>query len=334
MYVSFGAVGSEEEEAFMAITLWADTKLKGFEVGPDKPLDPASYNAPSIPSKYILIIAPALQLWELYDYVRIVFPDSFTVLFFNMLLNVLQCYSLRKLKDSVEVTDDPEEFVRVEKYWGKRKSATPPVRSSTSVVVDKQYGSNKRAKKEPEVIDVDAEPAPGEETARTRRRSSRRGAAPVADPADGVILFEYPMEENTKDVVTMIAGDAKRLEKGVYLNDSIIDFRIKYIMRQDHPQNVSKIHVFSCQFYSYLCREKDPTKAYKLVASWTKAFKLLEREFIFIIINKSEHWSIVVVVRPNLLLDTAAESTNKSCILFMDSLGLHGARAIYKTVIQ
>ena len=40
------------------------------------------------------------------------------------------------------------------------------------------------------------------------------------------------MEEGAQDVITMNKGDMKRLEEGEYLNDNLIDFKIKILMEQ------------------------------------------------------------------------------------------------------
>ena len=46
------------------------------------------------------------------------------------------------------------------------------------------------------------------------------------------MILLYPMEENAQDVITMNRGDFKRLEPGEYLNDNIIDFKIKILMEE------------------------------------------------------------------------------------------------------
>ena len=46
------------------------------------------------------------------------------------------------------------------------------------------------------------------------------------------------MEENAQDVITMVKGDLKRLEPGEYLNDNIIDFKIKILMEELKVHNL------------------------------------------------------------------------------------------------
>lgn len=103
--------------------------------------------------------------------------------------------------------------------------------------------------------------------------------------------------------MTLTIGDRKRLQPFVYLNDSIIDFRLRHFMRTTLPVEVSsRTHVFSCQFFTRLSQEKDPFEAYKLVSSWTKQIDLLSLDFIVVPINDGAHWSLTIIVRPFLAL--------------------------------
>jgi Ulp1 family protease len=97
-------------------------------------------------------------------------------------------------------------------------------------------------------------------------------------------------------------GDEKRLIGEYYLNDNIIDFRIKYFLFNNSFENISDIYAFSCQFYTRLLQVKDHREAYKLVAGWTKAFDLFAKKFIFIPINLDKHWSLFIIVRPDLVI--------------------------------
>ena len=55
---------------------------------------------------------------------------------------------------------------------------------------------------------------------------------PVHPTTSCTVILLYPMEENAQDVITMNRGDFKRLEPGEYLNDNIIDFKIKILMEE------------------------------------------------------------------------------------------------------
>ena len=66
----------------------------------------------------------------------------------------------------------------------------------------------------------------------TRGRSKRRKLEIGENPEDAIVVLLYPMEENAQDVITMNRGDLKRLEPGEYLNDNIIDFKLKILMEE------------------------------------------------------------------------------------------------------
>jgi sentrin-specific protease 7 len=95
----------------------------------------------------------------------------------------------------------------------------------------------------------------------------------------------------------------KRLEPGVYFNDSLIDLKIKYLINQlTDEAKKTKIHAFSCLFYAKLTELRDPKAAHDLVCRWTKNINLFDLDFILFPINSSNHWSLCVIVRPWLLV--------------------------------
>ena len=63
------------------------------------------------------------------------------------------------------------------------------------------------------------------------------------------------MEENAQDVITMNRGDLKRLEPGEYLNDNIIDFKIKILMEElkVRRQCYFNIYIIVMSYLSRIC---------------------------------------------------------------------------------
>ncbi len=93
----------------------------------------------------------------------------------------------------------------------------------------------------------------------------------------------------------------KKLSQGEYFNDNLIDLRVKHLVFKLLPSEQSRVHAFSCQFYTKLLEksnEKDDCHA--LVARWTKKFNLFEKDFIFIPVNESMHWSLAVIAHPGI----------------------------------
>lgn len=141
----------------------------------------------------------------------------------------------------------------------------------------------------------------------TRQRSTRlssKKSLSDSNPDNSIVLFQYPMTEDAKDVVAMRVGDSLRLDEE-YLNDNIIDFRIKYFMIEEFNSYLNQVHVFSCQFYSQLAKDRNVKKGYLNVAKWTKSFDLLQKDFVYIPINKDAHWSFCVIVRPHEVLNVS-----------------------------
>ena len=105
----------------------------------------------------------------------------------------------------------------------------------------------------------------------------------------------------------------------------------------------SSIHVYNSLFYTKLTEEGDEKKGYDMVRKWTKNVDIFEKEFLVIPINFSNHWSLAVVVRPGLCMYSFQDpgegenqaidlNAQKSCIMFMDSLGCHNPGNIGKKI--
>lgn len=97
----------------------------------------------------------------------------------------------------------------------------------------------------------------------------------------------------------------KRLEPGVYFNDNLIDLKIKHLLAQlnEHePEKRKRIHAFSCLFYAKLTEVSKPEEAHTLVAKWTKNVDLFAMDYILFPINSANHWSLMVLAHPDLLV--------------------------------
>lgn len=97
----------------------------------------------------------------------------------------------------------------------------------------------------------------------------------------------------------------KRLEPGVYFNDNLIDLKIKHLLAQLNeiaPEKRKRIHAFSCLFYAKLTEVSKPEEAHTLVAKWTKNVDLFAMDYILFPINSANHWSLMVLARPDLLV--------------------------------
>ncbi len=120
-----------------------------------------------------------------------------------------------------------------------------------------------------------------------------------------------------------------------------------------------KVHIYSTIFLRKL---RDDDENYDLNAKWAKNIDLFKKDFIFIPCNDALHWSLIAVVRIHSLLERCLHRANDlattnntrleyetydfkkdsyfkrepneniSCILFLDSLGMHNMRKFCKII--
>lgn len=120
-----------------------------------------------------------------------------------------------------------------------------------------------------------------------------------SDPRDSETYLMYPVELEAQDAITIHVGDLKRLEPGVYFNDNLIDLKIKFLIAELPPEKKSRIYAFSCLFLAKLTEIKgDEKAAHQLVSRWTKNVNIFSFDYLLFPINKSMHWSLVVVAFP------------------------------------
>ena len=159
-----------------------------------------------------------------------------------------------------------------------------------------------------------------------RRRSNRLSAQgvggtprPTGDQIHPVLV--YP-NEDCKDAITLTNDDVWRLGNEEFLNDSLVDYYLKYIVTtlEDSPEGKAKLsrcHFFNSFFYKRLTEcmgkssgrrggGKSPGSGYESVRRWTKNVDIFTKDFLFVPINESLHWSLAVVCWPGKIKDLTA----------------------------
>lgn len=142
----------------------------------------------------------------------------------------------------------------------------------------------------------------------SRIESNRRASAMMKydDPNDSITYLVYPIEPEAQDAITISNGDMKRLAPGVYFNDNLIDLKIKHLLtklQSEQPELRNRIYAFSCLFFAKLTETTKAAQAHQLVAKWTKHVNLFEMDYILFPINMHNHWSLMVLARPGLLVN-------------------------------
>jgi len=129
------------------------------------------------------------------------------------------------------------------------------------------------------------------------------------DPEDKVIYFSYPFNEDAKDVITIYKGDLKCLLSSNYLNDALIDFKIKLLINESPAELRSMIHSFHCSFGKNLL-DAISGREYQAVSNWTNKIELFKLKYIIVPMNKGMHWSVAIIVNPLNILSSPEEVLN------------------------
>ncbi|KAL8487824.1 hypothetical protein ACS0TY_024224 [Phlomoides rotata] len=146
--------------------------------------------------------------------------------------------------------------------------------------------------------------------------------------------FNRPFEDviypkGDPDAVSISKSDADLLLPDTFVNDTIIDFYIKYLRARQKVDERTKFHFFNSFFFRKLAdMDRDPSSAFdgkaafQRVRKWTRKVNLLEKDFIFIPVNYSYHWSLIVICYFGEVASYKddGKSVRVPCVLHMDSL--------------
>lgn len=213
-----------------------------------------------------------------------------------------------------------------------------PRRSQRNVIRPKEalHGiTNEQQRAPPELVELDA----SNEIHRQIDLSDEQYTGPT------YVMFVFPPGE--RGSITVTAEEHGRLKERKYLNDSLIDFYIKYLetrlQRQARiPDNVP---LFFSSFFFRRMVPKDRLSSkehidYCGVKSWTKNIDIFKRKYVFIPICDSSHWSLVIIVNLHCFEDImrngadSVEPNERPKIIYMDSLDPDRGTAFGNIVIH
>eukprot|EP00257_Ricinus_communis_P013978 XP_015571549.1 probable ubiquitin-like-specific protease 2B isoform X1 [Ricinus communis] len=166
----------------------------------------------------------------------------------------------------------------------------------------------------------------------------KRPYFPVFEAVEDVV---YPKGDS--DAVSISKRDFDLLQPETFINDTIIDFYIKYLKNQIPPEEKHRFHFFNSFFFRKLADlDKDPSSAsdgraaFLRVHKWTRKVDIFGKDYVFIPVNFSLHWSLLIICHPGELAGFGDEDLRKSprtpCILHMDSI--KGTHAGLKNLVQ
>ncbi|XP_020537888.1 probable ubiquitin-like-specific protease 2A isoform X2 [Jatropha curcas] len=174
------------------------------------------------------------------------------------------------------------------------------------------------------------------------------GSKNMSIPKPHLYILDETFEEvvyprGDPDAVSISKRDMELLRPETFINDTIIDFYIKYLKNKIQPEDQHRFHFFNSFFFRKLADfDKDPRSAcegraaFQRVRKWTKKVNLFEKDYIFIPVNYSLHWSLIVVCHPGdvacFIDDESERALRVPCILHMDSI--KGSHRGLKNLIQ
>ncbi|KAG0208249.1 hypothetical protein BGX28_000714 [Mortierella sp. GBA30] len=125
------------------------------------------------------------------------------------------------------------------------------------------------------------------------------------------ILFQFPFKSSVKSKsIAVHADDMSRLNEGEFLNDTLIEFGLKYVHSNLETRNhelADKTYIFNTFFYQRLVTKpgKGMATSYDAVKSWTNKIDLFSKKFIIVPIHENLHWYLAIITNPGLLLSDA-----------------------------
>ncbi|KAJ2449181.1 hypothetical protein EV183_005034 [Coemansia sp. RSA 2336] len=124
---------------------------------------------------------------------------------------------------------------------------------------------------------------------------------------DRTLRFEYP--RGGPKAISVTGSDISRLYEGEFLNDTILEFYIRYIdenLRAENPALHEKCFFFNTFFFRKLSQrnrpastklESDPMEnVYRQLKRWTANVELFDKHYIFVPINENTHWYLAIIV--------------------------------------
>ncbi|KAG0580836.1 hypothetical protein KC19_4G203600 [Ceratodon purpureus] len=143
------------------------------------------------------------------------------------------------------------------------------------------------------------------------------------DPQDQFLTF--PAGE--VGAVTISACDLEGLQPTRFLSNNIIDFYIKYLERRLSSEDRNRFYFFNSFFFTKLVGNSGTSTdieecdvAYDQVRKWTGEENLFEKDFIFIPILRSSHWSLIIICHLSGLTSSPDKSKVSPCILHLDPI--------------
>lgn len=123
----------------------------------------------------------------------------------------------------------------------------------------------------------------------------------------------FPLEGANKAQVDM--RDIERLDEGVYLNDNLIAFYLRYLQEmteRDRPDVFKRVFFMNTYFYPRLTKGKGRKNIdYDAVKRWTSKVNVFDYDYIVVPVNENTHWYLAIICNVPKLLPPPKEKISK-----------------------
>ncbi|KAJ3321207.1 hypothetical protein HDV06_004550 [Boothiomyces sp. JEL0866] len=215
---------------------------------------------------------------------------------------------------NVMAMSDPEVAVgcslayNTKKRTSKRASKPADDDYIDEYISHEPFGSSKESAKKRNKVELTQEDRVYEKQETPVRKSSRLSG--VGAMLSNEIIFNYP--HKGRYCISVREQDVSRLNEGEFLNDTVIEFYIRYLceINADNPI-YQKTHFFNSFFFEQLMSSKDDRKfefAYERIRKWTNRVDIFEKDYLVIPVNENLHWYLAVVYNPGACLLDLAET--------------------------
>ncbi|ORY78950.1 hypothetical protein BCR37DRAFT_334620, partial [Protomyces lactucae-debilis] len=116
--------------------------------------------------------------------------------------------------------------------------------------------------------------------------------------SDPVLVYPHKAASS----VTLFPDDVERLKPGEFLNDSLIDYYLRYNFDHLPEQRRSEAYLFNTFFYKKLTQKstvkgKETATGHSAVEKWTRKANvdLFSKKYVIIPVNEALHWYLVVI---------------------------------------
>lgn len=141
--------------------------------------------------------------------------------------------------------------------------------------------------------------------------------------------FDLTYPKGDPDAVLITMDDFFLLNPHEFVSDTIIDFYIKYLQSRLPEHEKKRLYFFNSFFFRKLANlgrdiAYETSSLFEHMKRWTRDINIFKKDFLFIPIMQSAHWSLVIVCYPGQLFNEPLKLCKETLILHFDSMeGFH-----------